>query len=68
MEKHFQVLSPDGLPIGFETYDSQESAEEALKLFASRYEAQGYYSTYTSGLRVQIPLEQITNFCTIVEC
>lgn len=64
----FNVLSPDGFPIDFsKTYSSILEANEALNDFVKKYESQGYYSTVMNGERVQIPVEEIKNYCKIIE-
>jgi hypothetical protein len=61
----FDVYSPDGFAIDREeTYPSPEVAEQKLKEWVKRYEFQGYYSSVKYG---RIPLNEIENYCRIVE-
>ena len=61
----FDVYSPDGFAIDREeTYPSREVAEQKLKEWVKRYEFQGYYSSVKYG---RIPLDEIENYCRIVE-
>jgi hypothetical protein len=61
----FDVYSPDGFAIDREeTYPSREVAEQKLQEWVKRYEFQGYYSSVKYG---RIPLDEIENYCRIVE-
>lgn len=59
----FKVLSPDGIPIGIEEYNSPSEAKKDLKKWVQRYKIQGYYST---GNRERIPYDEIINHCSLV--
>lgn len=61
----YEVISPDGFPIDFETryYNSFEEAEEAFEKWKERYSRQGYYSSNKG----RIPLEDLKNHCKIGE-
>jgi len=64
-KKKFDVISPDGFSIHFsDTYKTKEQAVEALENWVKRYEFQGYYSSVNYG---RIPLEELPNYCEIVE-
>lgn len=63
-EKEFVVISPDGFTIELEaTYSSHENAMKAFKIWAKRYEKQGYYRSNNG----RIPLDELINHCRIVE-
>lgn len=59
----YDVLSPDGIPIGHETYPTIAAAESALRQWAKRYEWQGFYST---AQWERIPLAELPYRCDIV--
>lgn len=63
--KKYRILSPDGFPITMEnlTY-TEKQLPQALKDFAKRYEAQGYYSSPSHG---RIHLLDIQDYCSIIE-
>lgn len=61
-KQQWDVLSPDGIAIHpTDTYDSPEQAQEKLREWMKRYEAQGYYSSN----RGRIPLNELESYCTI---
>ena len=61
----FEVLSPDNFPIDREeTYPTPEVAEQKLDEWVKRYETQGYYSMSD---RRRIPLDEIKDYCSIVQ-
>jgi superfamily II helicase len=61
----FDVYSPDGFAIDREeTYPSREVAEQKYNEWKKRYERQGYYSSVKYG---RIPLDELDDYCTIVE-
>lgn len=56
----WDVLSPDGFPIGRdEYYDGPEEAEKAFYQWLKRYELQGYYSSVKHG---RIPLNEVEHY------
>ena len=58
-----RVLSPDGFDIERDViYTSEPQARRAIEAFASRFEAQGYYS----GVAGRIALVDIPDACKIV--
>ncbi|HVD99546.1 MAG TPA: hypothetical protein VNB90_15160 [Cytophagaceae bacterium] len=64
----YNVLSPDG----FSLYRDREFIKEknaiiAAKKWVKRYKSQGYYSTIKNGARVQIPLNEILDYCQVME-
>jgi hypothetical protein len=63
--KKYRILSPDGFPITMEnlTY-TEKQLPQALKDFAKRYEAQGYYSSMLHG---RIELLDIIDYCSVIE-
>ena len=64
-KKKFDVISPDGINIHYEkTYKSYKEAEAELEKWTKRYEHQGYYSSVAFG---RIPLNEIKDYCKIVE-
>jgi len=58
----FNVYSPDGFSIGFDTYKSEEEARAAFKEWAKRYERQGYYSSCNG----RIALDDLKSNCLLV--
>jgi hypothetical protein len=64
--KKYQVLSPDGFTIEFDTvhYTSRKKAIEAFNQWKKRYELQGYYSSTKYG---RIPLEDLEDYCQFIE-
>jgi hypothetical protein len=61
----FDVLSPDGISIAYDTlYPTREAAETALRCWAKRFEWQGFYST---SRWERIPLDQLPGRCRIIE-
>jgi hypothetical protein len=64
-KKKYVVISPDGFTIHFEeTYESKAEAAFAFKQWVKRYENQGYYSSTNHG---RIPLNEVIQYCKIVE-
>jgi hypothetical protein len=59
----FQVMSPDGIPIGPEVYDTQDKAVAALHQWRERFTGQGYYASVAG----RISLEDLPSRCEIVE-
>ncbi len=64
--KKYVVLSPDNFTIEFQPayYRSKKQCLKALDSFISRYSLQGYYSSVNYG---RIPLNEIKQYCTIIE-
>ena len=63
-KKQFQILSPDGFAIGMDThFDTPELAWKNFEAWKRGYERQGYYSTVKNNRRVQIPLEELKDYC-----
>ena len=61
----FDVFSPDGFAIDREeVYPTREVAVEKFNEWKKRYEQQGYYSSAKYG---RIPLDELEDYCTIVE-
>lgn len=61
--KNFQILSPDGFPIGYgESYNTKEEAEQAFDIWKQRYEQQGYYSSNKG----RIALDDLRNHCNLI--
>jgi hypothetical protein len=57
----YDVVSPDGLPISPEPFDSFAEAEQALGLWCLRFAGQGFYSSVDG----RIPLGQLSACCRI---
>ena len=57
----FNVISPDGLPIGSEPFNSRKEAEAGLAEWCKRFETQGYYA----AVSVLIPLADLPSWCLI---
>jgi hypothetical protein len=67
-KKQYDVISPDGFSINREGYyNSKKEAENALNEWVKRYEPQGYYSTVKHGERVRLMLDELADYCKIVE-
>ena len=63
MEKRYNIISPDGIPIHQDrTYTNGEVLLEFSK-WKKRFEIQGYYSS-NSG---RIPLNELDDYCEVVE-
>ncbi len=63
-KKRYDVLSPDGFAIDrVATYPSKRTAKSAFRRWKKRYEKQGYYSSNNG----RIALEDLENFCTLIE-
>lgn len=63
-KKRFDVISPDGFSINFSgTYKSVEDAQKGFKNWKKRFELQGYYSS----VRGRISLDELEQYCRIVE-
>ena len=61
----YDVLSPDGISIHFsDVYSTREEAVKALEKWMLRFKAQGYYSSSMHG---RIPLDELNDFCRIIE-
>ena len=59
------ILSPDDFSIKFEGYfTTREEAEKEFIEWTKRYEQQGYYS---SGQWGRIPLEDLREYCSLIE-
>ena len=67
VSKKWRILSPDGFPIefGVSYYTSSEKMYESFEKWKQRYEQQGYYSTIEDGRRIQIPLDELENYCFV---
>jgi hypothetical protein len=60
----FDVISPDGFSIHREdTYSSRNEAKKALAEWIKRYEDQGYYSSNKG----RIPLDELADYCKVIE-
>jgi hypothetical protein len=59
----FAVLSPDGIPIWPDLYNTQAEAQAALAKWCKRFERQGYYAAVDR----RIPLAELPARCEIVE-
>lgn len=67
-KQKFRILSPDGFDIEFnKTYNSINKVNLAINNFIERYKLQGYYSSIKNGQRLNIPLNEIKNYCSIIE-
>ena len=58
----WQVISPDGFPIGPDDYKTEQDAKDALEKWLLRYKEQGYYSANYG----RIPYDQIKGNCEII--
>jgi len=58
----FDVISPDGIPLDFESYKSEAEARQAFKTWAKRFEFQGYYSSNNG----RIALDDLQSNCRLV--
>lgn len=57
----YQVISPDGLPIAPDSFDTHEEAEQALALWCLRFAGQGFYAAVAG----RIPVDQLAGACQI---
>jgi hypothetical protein len=58
----FTVLSPDGIPIWPDLYNTQAEAQAALAKWCKRFERQGYYAAVDG----RIALDELPHRCQIV--
>ena len=63
MEKHYMVISPDGIDISGKLHKTPKEAKAELMEWVKRYEHQGYYSS-SNG---RISLSELPEECTIIE-
>jgi hypothetical protein len=64
-KKKFNVLSPDGFSIDpFKKYKDRNEAIKEFMQWQKRYEKQGYYSSTNYG---RIPLDQLHEYCQLIE-
>ena len=63
MVKKHNILSPDGITISQENFDTEELAIEFYEQWKERYVAQGYYSAV--GRR--IPIDELKGNCELIE-
>lgn len=59
---NFDIISPDGIPIDFDSYKSEKEARKAFKNWAKRFEMQGYYSSNMG----RIALQDLPSNCKLV--
>lgn len=59
----YDIISPDGFPIGHDYYYSWKEIKEAYRLFQERYTLQNYYSSTNMG---RIPLDELSYYCTLL--
>jgi hypothetical protein len=63
--KVWDVISPDGFSIHCsDTYDTEQAAREAFKVWAKQYEKQGYYSSSRWG---RINLHSLEINCVFIQ-
>ncbi len=64
--KRYQILSPDGFEIDFNTryYKSIKEAKQSFYNWLERYKMQGYYSSTNYG---KIDLIDLESYCTLIE-
>lgn len=63
--KKYDVLSPDGFSIhAVDVYKSKKKAREAAEKWVENYKFQGFYSSTRYG---RIPLDEVLDYCRIVE-
>lgn len=60
---NFDIISPDGIPIDFEPYNTEADARSGFKTWAKRFEMQGYYSSNNG----RIALADLKNNCKLVK-
>jgi len=62
LKSNYQVISPDGFRIVFETpyYPTLKKAKEAFEKWREKYERQGYYSSSVYG---RINLNKLQDYC-----
>jgi hypothetical protein len=61
MQKRFNYLSPDGITIYPDDFESEEIAKAALDVWVERFAKQGYYSSNAG----RIPLADLPDLCTL---
>ena len=64
---NYNILSPDGFTITPDDYISKSAAWKAFETWIKKFEAQGYYSTVLNGQRIQIPFENLKNYCKLID-
>jgi len=60
---NFDVISPDGIPIDFEPYNTEADARTGFKTWVRRFEMQGYYSSNNGRIR----LADLKSSCKLVK-
>lgn len=63
MKYEFNILSPDGIEIRNENFESYAQAWQFFEKWKKSFEIQGYYSS----CKGKIHLEDLRNFCTPVK-
>jgi hypothetical protein len=61
--QEYDVISPDGFSINFDTYKTKDDAMLAFNEWAKRFETQGYYSSNNG----RINLDELEKKCRIVK-
>ena len=61
----YEVISPDGIPIEPEPFETKAEARRALEAWVRRFERQGHYTT---AEHERIPLGELASHCEIVDC
>ena len=59
----YQIFSPDGFSIAPFPFADEKQGRKFFESWKDRYKEQGYYSTFIKGKRIQIPLDQLENYC-----
>jgi len=60
------VISPDGLPISFDKWNSREDAETGFNEWLKRFEGQGYYSSVKGRIALQ-DVQEACRFISAIE-
>ena len=62
-KKIYNYLSPDGITISPDYFDTPEEAHAYYETWKKRYEKQGYYSSNQG----RIPLDEIDEYCYLID-
>jgi len=64
MEKRYDIISPDGITIHPEKTFTRNEVLPAFSEWKKRFEIQGFYSSSKFG---RIPLEDLDDYCEVIE-
>lgn len=63
----YNIISPDDITICYDDFDTIEEAWEYFDNWINGFKQQGYYSTVRNSQRIHIPLDEVKNYCVLIE-